>query len=330
MNAKRLTIVIGTVLLCPLGAQQSLETDLRITGKATLAAFETQRQILQQSSAVILNGNSEISYGVVVSASGHVLTKASELPAGVNLSVMIDRQRFDKVELISTDQEWDIAMLKVDAQNLSPVTYTTSDDVSQGTWIVVNGATSRIQRRANIGMISAKAREIHPSGGLVLGIVLKANAKRLELEETNPKGGAQEAGLKAGDVIVAVDDKPISTIEELTKSLAGHKAGHKVRITYKRDGKNSTADVRLAAKSELFNMSANRNDEMSGDFSQRRSGFPRVIQHSVMGNSQTMGGPVIDLNGHCIGMNIARASRSETYAIPAAELRLIAERMIGR
>ena len=54
-----------------------------------------------------------------------------------------------------------------------------------------------------------------------------------------------------------------------------------------------------------------------------------MIQHSVMGNRQTMGGPVIDLNGHCIGMNIARASRAETYAIPSTELRRLADRMMG-
>jgi S1-C subfamily serine protease len=47
-----------------------------------------------------------------------------------------------------------------------------------------------------------------------------------------------------------------------------------------------------------------------------------------MGNSQTMGGPVIDLNGHCVGMNIARASRAETFAIPSAEMKQLVERMI--
>jgi S1-C subfamily serine protease len=49
-----------------------------------------------------------------------------------------------------------------------------------------------------------------------------------------------------------------------------------------------------------------------------------------MGNSQTMGGPVIDINGHCLGMNIARASRSETFAITCAELKQLAERMISQ
>lgn len=33
-----------------------------------------------------------------------------------------------------------------------------------------------------------------------------------------------------------------------------------------------------------------------------------------------MGGPVLDLDGKCIGMNIARANRAETFAIPVEEL----------
>jgi S1-C subfamily serine protease len=36
-----------------------------------------------------------------------------------------------------------------------------------------------------------------------------------------------------------------------------------------------------------------------------------------------VGGPLLDLDGKCIGMNIARVNRSETFAIPAAELQLL-------
>ncbi len=72
-----------------------------------------------------------------------------------------------------------------------------------------------------------------------------------------------------------------------------------------------------------------RNDMMSGDFSKRRSGFPRVIQHDVLANSTIMGGPVLNLGGKCVGMNIARANRAETFAIPARELKELAGRLLG-
>jgi S1-C subfamily serine protease len=324
-------VILGAILLGPTHGQQNLGTDFRMTGRTTLAAFEAQRQVLQRSSAVISIGQEEIAYGVVISADGHVLTKDSELREKANLTITVDQERFGKVDVISTDEQWDVALLKVNATNLLPITYTSAADTPQGTWVVVNGATSRTQRRANIGMISANPREIQPSGGLALalGIVIKNQSTRLEIEKITPGGGAHEAGLMAGDLIIAVDDMPLEKIDDLSASLDRHKAGDRVRITFSRKGKKSNASVRLTAKTELFDISANANDEMSGDFSKRRSGFPRVIQHSVMGNRQTMGGPVIDLHGHCIGMNIARASRAETFAIPSAELKEIAERMIG-
>jgi serine protease Do len=323
-------LILVAVLLGPIFGQQNLETDLRLSGVKTLAAFEAQRQVLQKSSAVISIGMEEIACGVVISEQGHVLTKASELRDTEKITVTIDRQRFENVALIGTDEEWDVALLKVDATNLVPITYASMTDIPQGTWVVVNGASSRTQRRANIGMISAKPREIPPNGGLALGIVIKNSSKKIELETVNPNGGAHEAGLRSGDVIIAADEKTLTKIDDLSETLDRYRPGDKVRITFMRGGKKSTVDVRLKPKTELFDISANLNDKMSGDFSKRRSGFPRVIQHSVMGNRQTMGGPVIDLNGHCVGMNIARANRAETYAISADELKSIAERMMAK
>ena len=69
---------------------------------------------------------------------------------------------------------------------------------------------------------------------------------------------------------------------------------------------------------------------MSGDVSVRRSGFPRVLQHDTQGSSRTVGGPLLDLDGKCIGMNIARANRAESFAIPVEELREVGQRLIDR
>jgi serine protease Do len=41
-----------------------------------------------------------------------------------------------------------------------------------------------------------------------------------------------------------------------------------------------------------------------------------------------MGGPVLDLEGRAVGMNIARANRAETFAIPVEEIRKLAEGMV--
>ena len=74
-----------------------------------------------------------------------------------------------------------------------------------------------------------------------------------------------------------------------------------------------------------------RNDMMSGGklaLSVRRDNFPRVIHHDTILTKNRMGGPLLNLDGVCIGLNIARASRVATFAIPAPELRQIIQDMV--
>ncbi len=193
--------------------------------------------------------------------------------------------------------------------------------------MVVNGATSRSKRRILAGVISARQREIPPEGGAVLGVQLDQSDERLVVKDVSEGSGAKEAGVQAGDLITAVEGKPVAVIEDLTEELKDKKAGSKVNVSVERGGETLELDVRLAARGELF-AEVTRNDAMSGDISRRRSGFPKILQHDVLANSSTMGGPVLDLDGRMIGMNIARANRAETFAIPVEALRSLADGMI--
>jgi S1-C subfamily serine protease len=98
-------------------------------------------------------------------------------------------------------------------------------------------------------------------------------------------------------------------------------------IVFDRQVKTQKSEVILQSRTETFGLEKNRNDEMSGEFSQRRSGFPRVLQHDVYGSSRTIGGPLLDLEGKCLGMNIARANRAESFAIPLEEMRGLVQKL---
>lgn len=60
------------------------------------------------------------------------------------------------------------------------------------------------------------------------------------------------------------------------------------------------------------------NDLISGGFSKRRDDFPMVLQHDTPSRYTLMGGPLLNLKGELIGMNIARVNRAENYARPSA------------
>jgi serine protease Do len=294
-----------------------------------VAAFEPQRQVLQTSSAVMLDGRKEIGYGVVISADGHILTKASEILEAKALAVTVDQTNYREVKVLVLDPTWDVALLKIEASGLVPVAYAPTSAVPQGTWVVANGATTRTARRLLAGIVSAKIREIPASGGAALGVVLNGKSKKfLEVDEVNEKSGAKEAGLQRGDVILSIEGKKLKKIEDIAAVLKDRKAGSTVKMTYRRKGVETTVDVRLAARGEMFTDQMNRNDEMSGEFSPRRSGFPRVMQHDILGSKSVVGGPLLDLDGRCIGMSIARANRAESFAIPVEDLRELAGRLI--
>jgi len=293
-----------------------------------VAAFEDQRQVLQKSSAVILVGRKETGYGVVISADGHILTKASELPRVTGLVVTVDQTSYHEVKLVAEDWVWDVVLLKIDASNLIPVNYAPAGEVPQGTWVLANGATSRTARRLLAGIVSAKSRKIPASGGAALGVVLTANSKALQIEQVQEKGGAAEAGLQKDDVIVSIGGKKVAQATDVADVLKDHQAGSFVRLEIRRKGEDIAVDVRLAARTELFTELLDRNDQMSGDFSPRRSGFPRVIQHDILGSRTVQGGPLLDLEGRCLGMNIARVNRSESFAIPVEELQELGERLM--
>jgi serine protease Do len=240
----------------------------------------------------------------------------------------VDQTNYKQVRVLRTDPQWDVALLKVEAAGLVPVEWAGTSAVPQGTWVVANGASTRTTRRLLAGIVSARIREIPASGGAALGVVLNVKGKSLVVEEVNEKSGAAEAGLQKGDVILTIEDRKVRKVEEIGEILKDRKAGTSVRMTYRRDGREATADVRLAARGELFTDQMNRNDQMSGDFSPRRSGFPRVMQHDILGSRQVQGGPLLDLDGRCLGMNIARANRAESFAIPVEDVREIAARLM--
>jgi len=63
----------------------------------------------------------------------------------------------------------------------------------------------------------------------------------------------------------------------------------------------------------------------------RRDGFPLVLQHDTVLKPNDCGGPLVNLDGRVVGVNIARGGRVETYAIPtSALLPRLYELMSGR
>lgn len=310
-------------------AQASLPTDERTNGKEVRAAFAEQRAAIQKCTAVIYEGSKFFNYGIVVSEDGYILAKSSEFEGRDNLSVRVGQTKYSGLEVVATDPHWDVVLLKIDAEGLYPAIWAEVSDLAQGTWVVANGATSRSLRRVNVGIVSAKIREVKGSAPAVIGVSFKSDKGSLEIGLVTPDTGAEKAGLKAGDVIKKFGGDVVTSREALIVRVRDFMAGEKVAIEFERGGDLLQADVELMPRSAAYKEKKSRNDQMSGDYSKRRDSFPRVLQTDIPFSARNIGGPLLNMDGKCVGMNIARANRAESFAIPVEDLKkVLAELMM--
>jgi serine protease Do len=78
-----------------------------------------------------------------------------------------------------------------------------------------------------------------------------------------PGGAAEQAGLKVGDAITAIDGQKIKDGDELVAEIAGRKPGSKAKITILRNGKQQDLTVGIADRAKLF--ASRLGDEEEGE-----------------------------------------------------------------
>jgi putative serine protease PepD len=81
-----------------------------------------------------------------------------------------------------------------------------------------------------------------------LGVSVQTAANGVELGQVRSGTPAAKAGLRAGDVVTALDGKRISTAAQLQAAIDAHQPGDRVTLTYRRNGKSHSVQVKLATR----------------------------------------------------------------------------------
>ena len=89
----------------------------------------------------------------------------------------------------------------------------------------------------------AGEQPVHPDIGVTARTSTNGAAAGAELATIVPGGPADAAGLREGDVITAVGDRPVGSADELTVAIWTAGAGDTVRVTLIRDGQRMELDV---------------------------------------------------------------------------------------
>ena len=95
---------------------------------------------------------------------------------------------------------------------------------------------------------SLKKGTVTTTGRGFLGVqITAAQSGGAQVTAVTPNSPAASAGLRAGDVIVAIDDQPVATNADAADTIGSLSPGTKVRIKYQRGSSTNTVPVTLAA-----------------------------------------------------------------------------------
>jgi serine protease Do len=284
-------------------------------GEETLRAFAPISEATRYSIVKFNVDGATVALGTVVDTNGLALTKASELKKG-KLTCWLAVEKEVTAEVIATDEDEDVALVRVHAQGLKPVRWDT-DPVSEGQWAITPGIAETPQA---VGIISALPRRIRPPRALI-GVQFDFGGSAPKIQELLPGLGAEKAGLSPGDIIVGLNHVTVTNREQVVETLRDFREGQTVKLRVRRADKEFDADVRLMVpRSGQLGAEVDppqRLSRLTGQVSQRSEGFEQAIEHDSVLPPWMCGGPLVNLDGKAIGLNIARASRVSTYALPA-------------
>jgi serine protease Do len=266
----------------------------------------------------------DVALGTIVAADGWILTKNSELTTG-RLTVTLHDGRTFPARITGVEDHFDLAMLKIDAKNLAPIEWGKNASAKVGELLASPGVGPD---PVAVGVLSVAARAVRardlmipppPANAGFLGVALDEaeGGARVALVERN--SAAAKAGLRVNDVVTLIADTSIIDSESVVNTIRHHKPGDEIPIKVLRDGKEIDLRATLGKRPPIDHAVARREfqNHLGSELSERRSGFPRILQHDMVLRPDDCGGPVVDLDGKALGINIARAGRVESYAIPA-------------
>ncbi len=264
--------------------------------------------------------------GVIIdSKKGYIVTNNHVIENADKIMITLKDGRQIEAKKLGSDAKSDVALLQIEAENLSEIKLADSDNLRVGDFTVAIGSPFGLGQTVTSGIVSALGRSnlnieqledfiqtdaainsgnsggalvnlrgeligintaiLGPGGGNVgIGFAIPSNmmhnlvqqiiefgevhrgilgvsgrsvnseiAKAMELdtnqggfiEQVMPDSAADEAGIKAGDVIVAINGKPIKTFFELRARIGSIGANKKVKLTIIRDGDKEVFTVKL-------------------------------------------------------------------------------------
>ncbi len=98
--------------------------------------------------------------GVIISDDGYIVTNNHVVENASSVEVTLNDKRTFGARIVGADPSTDLALLKIDEQELPFIPYGNSDEVRIGEWVLAVGNPFNLTSTVTAGIVSAKARNI--------------------------------------------------------------------------------------------------------------------------------------------------------------------------
>jgi serine protease Do len=271
----------------------------------------------QTSTFEVINPTYWAAMGMVLTADGYAVTKASELEQDQPIKARFGPNRTVTASLVRIDRENDVALLKLEEGTYQPVQLAMVEPLP-GSMLLSPGVREPIM---TLGVCSCEARTLLRRNRGQIGVMPQEAPDGIAVYQV--QNAAFRAGLRDGDVILAVQGREVRKVPEFVSLIRKYQPGDELVVKTKRGNEVLDFRVRLsnvrnlggeAPRFEAMNLLGSIN-------SQRASAFPWALQHDSPLLPEQCGGPLVNLSGQVVGMNIARAGRTASYALTGEHLR---------
>lgn len=316
------TTLLALVLLIGVSradTRPQLTQEERTNGAQILGGVEPVLPAARAATAQIQNAKGRaVATAVWVGAEGYFLTKASEVPELEKHRILWTEKQTAAIREIHRLTAHDLVLAQaVNVSGVTPVKFERSTPkTAYGQWLA---APIKGGREIRIGVVSAQPRKI-PGFGAAMGIRMENQPPAIlgvRISGIAEECPAAAAGLRAGDLITSIEGKPARSMQEVSEHIKNFQPGDFIEVKYSREGQPSSTRVRLASRTKIM-MNWDGEDFANGGISLRTDNYASIIQHDLPLSPLDMGGPLFDLEGRALGINIARVDRVTTFALPSS------------
>ena len=99
--------------------------------------------------------------GVIFTSDGYIATNFHVVKNAEYVQVLLNNQRVYKGKIVGVDESTDLALIKIEAENLPFLIFGNSDSLRIGEWVMAVGNPFMLQSTVTAGIVSAKARNIN-------------------------------------------------------------------------------------------------------------------------------------------------------------------------